>query len=31
MKVLQKKSRDSNRKLVDIAKDIIKAEEILNI
>ena len=31
MKVLQKKSRDSNRKLIDIAKDIIKAEEILNI
>lgn len=31
MKVLQKKSRDSNIKLVDIAKDIIKAEEILNI
>jgi len=31
MKVLQKKSRDSNIKLIDVAKDIISAERILKI
>lgn len=31
MKVLQRKSRDSNKKLVDIAKEIIEADRILSI
>lgn len=31
MKALQKKSRDSNKKISEIAKEIIKAEEILKI
>ncbi len=31
MKALQKKSRDSNKKIAEVAKEIIKAEEILKI
>jgi len=31
MKALQKKSRDSNKKISEIAKEIIKAEEVLKI
>lgn len=31
MKFMQKKSRDSNRKLVDIAKEIIEADNILRL
>ncbi|MDI3548584.1 MAG: two-component system, response regulator PdtaR [Halanaerobiales bacterium] len=31
MKALQKKSRDSNRKIVEVAKEIIKADNILRL
>ncbi|WP_369017791.1 ANTAR domain-containing protein [Thermatribacter velox] len=31
MKVLQRKSRDSNKKLAEIAKEIIEADRILSI